>query len=348
MEERKQEKETFQQETSVYKRKLKEAQQKFKELEKSGNTEAARQLDEDIQKLKKQEEHFKNKEEELAKKERLTPWNVDTLSQPGFEKTIINKGQAKPEVSEDEKHKKMVSFMDKHEKEIKKYGMMKDYNASRDYLRDNPHLVCEDTASYLTMWCVNLEMQEKRALVDVVSHQTIVMQYILELGKQLHRDPRSCMPGFFERIKTAERQYVDAFEDEIAAFRARVKARAKDKIEAAMKEAEEEERQKRLGPGGLDPLEVLETLPPSLKECFETKNVARLQGALSEMSKEDATYHMQRCINAGLWVPDAKAAGLTPASEELKKMNIAVDSDSAEEEVEDGEGEGVATDMPLD
>ena len=41
------------------------------------------------------------------------------------------------------------------------------------------------------------------------------------------------------RIKTAEKQYVDAFEDEISAFRGRVKARAKDKIEAAVKEAEE-------------------------------------------------------------------------------------------------------------
>ena len=39
----------------------------------------------------------------------------------------------------------------------------------------------------------------KWTLVDVVSHQTIVMQYILERGKQLNRDPRSCMPGFFER-----------------------------------------------------------------------------------------------------------------------------------------------------
>ena len=41
------------------------------------------------------------------------------------------------------------------------------------------------------------------------------------------------------RIKTAEKQYVDAFQDEISAFRSRVKARAKEKIEAAMKEAEE-------------------------------------------------------------------------------------------------------------
>ena len=47
----------------------------------------------------------------------------------------------------------------------------------------------------------------------------------------------------------------------------------------------------------------------ALKECFETKNVARLQGVLNDMPKEDASYHMQRCIDSGLWVTDAKAAG---------------------------------------
>ncbi|CAI8029761.1 Hsp90 co-chaperone Cdc37 [Geodia barretti] len=309
MEQAKKEKESFDEEATTHKKRVKEIQKKLKEVELAGKTDEVRKLNKDLGELKKQEDHFKKKEEELAKKDRLTPWNVDTLCQPGFEKTIINKGKPNTDESEDEKTKKMMSFMDKHEKEIKKFGMIKDYNASRDYLRDNPHLVREDTASYLTLWCVNLEMQEKQALVEVVSHQTIVMQYILELGKQLNRDPRSCIPGFFERIKTAERQYVEAFEDEIRAFKSRVKARAKEKVEAAIKEADEEERKSRLGPGGLDPVEIIETLPAALKECFETKNVARLQGVLAAMPKEDAIYHMQRCIDAGLWVPDAKAAG---------------------------------------
>ena len=43
------------------------------------------------------------------------------------------------------------------------------FSPSRDYLRDNPHLICEDTASYLTMWCVNLEMQEVHAQCHVSS-----------------------------------------------------------------------------------------------------------------------------------------------------------------------------------
>lgn len=40
-----------------------------------------------------------------------------------------------------------------------------------------------------------------------------------------------------------------------------MRGRAKIRIEKAMKEYEEEERQKRLGPGGLDPVEVYESLP---------------------------------------------------------------------------------------
>lgn len=55
----------------------------------------------------------------------------------------------------------------------------------------------------------------------------------------------------------AEKQYIDAFEDELNQFKDRIRRRAAEKI----REAEEEERQARLGPGGLDPIEVMESLP---------------------------------------------------------------------------------------
>lgn len=53
-------------------------------------------------------------------------------------------------------------------------------------------------------------------------------------------------------------------------------------------------------------MEVFETLPDELKKCFESQDVALLQETLSSMSEEDAKYHMKRCIDSGLWVPDAK------------------------------------------
>ena len=36
--------------------------------------------------------------------------------------------------------------------------------------------------------------------MEHVARQTICLNYILELGKQLQIDPRSCVPKFFERL----------------------------------------------------------------------------------------------------------------------------------------------------
>ena len=79
---------------------------------------------------------------------------------------------------------------------------------------------------------------------------------------------------FSNRIQKADVEYRKGFEDELQAFKERIRRRAKEKLDAAIAEAEEEERQKRLGPGGLDPVEVYESLPEVSKIfnewCVET------------------------------------------------------------------------------
>lgn len=87
------------------------------------------------------------------------------------------------------------------------------------------------------------------------------MQYILELGKQLDVDPRACIGSFFDRIPTAEAEYKQHFNDEVESFKERIKKRAAEKIDEALAEQEEVEREERLGPGGLDPVEVFQELP---------------------------------------------------------------------------------------
>lgn len=114
--------------------------------------------------------------------------------------------------------------------------------------------------------------------------------------------------------QTADQQYQDAFNDELESFKERVRGRAKIRIEKAMKEYEEEERQKRLGPGGLDPVEVYESLPlvssqeasalffyilvgwkskntvvhlcselQEMQKCFDEKDIQMLQDVISKM-----------------------------------------------------------------
>ena len=98
------------------------------------------------------------------------------------------------------------------------------------------------------------------------------------------QDPRACISSFFTKIQVADQDYRDAFYSELEAFKVRIVKRAKEKIEEAM----EEERQERLGPGGLDPADVFESLPESMKNCFESQDIGMLQQVIKDMPEDEA------------------------------------------------------------
>ncbi|XP_062398230.1 hsp90 co-chaperone Cdc37 [Sardina pilchardus] len=294
------------------KKKLADAQKKVRDLEGAATDEAKAELAKaqtEEKQARREERAAEKKLDEYRREEKKQPWNIDTLCKEGFSKSVVNIKPEGEEETEDQKEEKHKSFVEKHEKEIKHFGMMRRWDDSQKYLSDNPHLVCEETANYLVIMCIDLEVEEKHALMEQVAHQTIVMQFILELAKSLKVDPRGCFRQFFTKIKTADQQYQDAFNDELESFKGRVRGRAKIRIEKAMKEYEEEERQKRLGPGGLDPVEVYETLPEGMQKCFDEKDISLLQDAISKMDPTEAKYHMKRCIDSGLWVPNSRTDG---------------------------------------
>lgn len=100
----------------------------------------------------------------MSKKEKMTPWNVDTIGQDGFTKTVINTKQTRTDddsdFTEEEKEKRMKQFVKDNEKKLKIFGMLRRYDDSKKFLLDNPQIVCENTANYLVIWCINLEMEE--------------------------------------------------------------------------------------------------------------------------------------------------------------------------------------------
>ncbi|VTJ73288.1 Hypothetical predicted protein, partial [Marmota monax] len=73
-------------------------------------------------------------------------------------------------------------------------------------------------------------------------------------------------------------------------------------------------------PGGLDLIEVYESFPEELQKRFEMKDVQMLQDSISKMVPTDEKYHMQCCMDSGLWVPNYKSS-----------------------EAKDGEGPGLGT-----
>uniref|UniRef100_A0A8C8ECK2 Hsp90 co-chaperone Cdc37 n=1 Tax=Otus sunia TaxID=257818 RepID=A0A8C8ECK2_9STRI len=151
------------------KRKLAECQKKMKELEVtdpgSGKGELEK-LQAEAQQLKNEEKSWENKLEELKKKEKNMPWNVDTLSKDGFSKSVFNVKPEEKEETEEQKEKKHKTFVERYEKQIKHFGMLRRWDDSQKYLSDNPHLVCEETANYLVIWCIDLEVEERRGPVS--------------------------------------------------------------------------------------------------------------------------------------------------------------------------------------
>ncbi|XP_071941908.1 hsp90 co-chaperone Cdc37-like [Antedon mediterranea] len=312
------------------KNRVEDLRKKLEDLETSGESKEKSKLKAELEKLLKEEKKWREKESEIEKQEKLTPWNVDTLSKDGFSSTKINKyTPGDDDLTEDEKEEKQRNFVKKYEKDIQKFGMFRRWEDSQKILVDNTHLVCEEAANYLAIWCIDLEVEEKSSLMEQVAHQTIVLQFILELAKSLKQDPRACVRPFFAKLSKDDPEYQTGFNDEWKSFIVRVKGRAKVRLDRAMEEAEKEmeaEKQARLGPGGLDPVEVFETLPLEVKECFEAKDIPMLQKVLSAMEPKIAEEILKKCIDSGLWIPDAKKH-----EEEQKKL---AEGDTAAQEEE--------------
>lgn len=81
---------------------------------------------------------------------------------------IINKDALKEKLNceddDDDIHEdaaeKLKNFIQKYDKEIKKFGLFRRPIDSKNYLLDHTYLVCEETANHLVLWCLDLAMEE--------------------------------------------------------------------------------------------------------------------------------------------------------------------------------------------
>lgn len=303
-------------ESKIRKSKVEELQEKLAKLESSDDSSEGRKaqikgVKDELEILSKNEDEFQRKERELKEYQEAHPnWNVDNLSKDKHNRTIINKEPKKAPKTEESEANDLSEYFKKYDKEVKQFGMLSKYEESHKFLRERMHLVCEHLGSFLVIWAVDLAVEEKHELKERVAHQAIIAQYILELARTLKRDPRSCIDAFFTRIKTAEEQYMNAFDDEYKSLLKRVDERKEARLEEARKQVEAEEaaeREARLGPGGLDPLEVIEQIPSKMKKAFQEQNTPLLKESFAELSEEEMERVYKMVVDSGLWVPQAES-----------------------------------------
>nr|ADG65118.1 hypothetical protein [Drosophila pseudoobscura] len=256
-------------------------------------------LKKQLEKVEKEGKELDRLEHDMMLKEKKE-LEVDKICKSFYKKIGINKSAGrKPD--EELSLEEFQEFVKENEELCKQYGMLRKYEDSRRFLEEHQQLVCEETCCFLTNWCIDLELEKKHEQVAHVAHQCVCMQYILELGERLGVDPRACVSSFFSRTQLCLPEYLHHFETDVKEFKERVQVVAQEKIQEANAKVQDV-HQTRLGPGGLDPHEVYESLPEEVQAGFRTGNRELLMRLFDAMPSDVAHHHHRRCLASGLWL----------------------------------------------
>lgn len=229
---------------------------------------------------------------------------------------------AEPAASIQRERLSVISYNDyciDHEQLLETYSEIADLETTKEFLFKNCDVLLHEHAqSYMLLSCLEDEMNGKHKRMKLVCRQSQILSHINDLGQSMGRDPRDVILPFFQRI--GEGDYLKGFLSAVEDFIKRIEKRAVEKRKEmdaerlAQRRAQQnssgsggtlyegEDEPHPLGPGGLDPFEVLKTLPDALREAFESQDIERLQEVLAHMEPQEAKSCMKRCVDSGLWV----------------------------------------------
>lgn len=202
-------------------------------------------------------------------------------------------------------------FTEKYADVVEDFMKIKSFDESKEFLLQKGTIILQEHASnYLLLASLEDEMNGYREKMKQTAKQSQIVTNIAELAKSWNTHPGNVIMPFFQRLE--QREFLEGFLAGLEAFVQKIISRAvTKKLEMDQKNHSGVEKEgvdianipkeERLGPGGLDPLEVIETLPVEMQEAFESRDVDRLKQVLLKMDPKDAEYHMKRCVDSGLW-----------------------------------------------
>jgi len=261
----------------------------------------------------------------------------------------VSKG--KGEVGPEKPHDEFVDYdeyIKLHRTVVDQYAKLRSDEASEAFLFANPNILHTHAEGYLLLLTLDTCMRhldEKEKMGDkwdakkekaweneelAIARQHLLIQFVLTLSKGKKCDPRDMIKPFFRKTSKSSEDRVEGFEEDLLAFVKRIRNRAAEKkskgersplsgpIHNGDAEEEEEYELAGVGPGGLDPNEVLPTLPESMQEAFISQDTDALRKALSDLTDEEAAHHMERCIASGLWRPGPGEYEEVQESEEVE------------------------------
>lgn len=259
------------------------------------------------------------------KLEQKRPLHVGNLCHVAEERTIINRsdGSRADRTKKDAESfsvDEFTNFKQDNQKLLDEFTEA-DWEKSHTMLLQHGAILMDDYANnYFMLACLEEEMKGNSKRMEKLGRAGQIISQIHQLAEPMKRPPRDLVPRFFERFeRDASRA---AFEEGVDHFLKQIRKRAVDKkkeqeAEAAAEAAQVAEedmqpvslveamyqmsKEERMGPGGLDPVEVFESLPSQMQECFKSGDVELLKRVSMDMDVQEFQQHFKRCIDAGLW-----------------------------------------------
>lgn len=232
--------------------------------------------------------------------------------------TAVNKKETVNDPSEADPDQYLKDFKAK----MIHYSEIKDDMKGDAYLLANPKLVSQLCEGFLITRAVDLaEENQNDPRIPTMARRCLQVHNI-NISAQTAKIPgHMSVPLFFKQLKNDDKrkEYYVEFEKQLDEIKGRIEIRRKERLEEKRQRAENPEEEAMpdgmepapLGPGGLDPTEVLQSLPENIQQAFISQDKQKLVHALQAMPEAEAQKIIQQCIDSGLWNP-----GGPPAEEE--------------------------------
>jgi len=314
-----------------YEKSIKETKKRIKTLE-IDIVEDRFAVDEDALKsvrdeLENLETTLRETQEKLEAEKKKRTFSAEELCKVTTSKTLVGKDCMPTEVSENVQAQKMTyeAYCEKYEKELDTLAEGGDietksqnknpYARIEAYLSKHTYLVCEHALGYLLLKALYEEMDGVVGRDKVLSTAKagFALKSISDFATANKRTMLDQYKPFFVRLlendekvlheyELAEMDYVEKLIERAEKKKMEEEAEAK-KVEGTTQTGVEEIENPPLGPGGLNPIEVFESLPEEMQTAFESGDVEALREYVNGLSMKDAKFYMRRMVDSGLWVP---------------------------------------------
>jgi len=224
----------------------------------------------------------------------------------------VNKTKHTPE---DESKENIEDFFKKYRSKLETYAIIPDDKVADKFLQDNKEIVNHSGEGFLITLAVDQSCEGPPASLNVplMAKRCLTMHNILASAKEANIKIEKSIEMFYKRRNNEKisEMYTQEFDKQHSELMSLIKKRTVERLKEAEEEAkkpiemsseEVQECKAPLGPGGLDPTEVLNSLPQEMQDAFLEKDTEKLTAAISALPEEEARKYMEDCVKSGLWV----------------------------------------------